>query len=226
MTNRPPTIALMGPPGCGKGTQSRILAERLGLVHISSGDIIRENIRMGTQIGKAFEEAVGKGELGPTHLVTAMMRDRLAALAADETPYILDGFPRTMGQAEMLTGLDMPDAVVYISVGTDQVVRRVSGRLSCPCGAVYHKTDAPPKKPGACDRCGQALFSRPDDEEPKVRIRMGEYARETLPLLDYYRNRGKLIEVDGTGILDRVTICIVDALGLQFPDRFSPSAPL
>ncbi len=204
----------MGPPGCGKGTQARILAERLNLAHISSGDIIRDNIRAGTQIGKAFEEATGKGELGPTGLVTVMIRDRLIALSADGTSCVLDGFPRTLEQAEMLTGLGMPDAVVHISVKTDEVVRRISGRLTCLCGAVYHKTDAPPKRPGTCDRCGQILFSRPDDEEAKVRVRMDEYTRETLPLLDYYRDRVKLIEIDGTGSPDRVTRRILGALGL------------
>ncbi len=221
-----PTIALMGPPGCGKGTQARTLTERLGLVHVSSGDIIRENIRLGTEIGHAFKEATAKGELGPTHLVTVMMRDRLAALSADATPFVLDGFPRTMEQARMLTDLTMPDAVVYISVKTDEVVRRISGRLTCPCGAVYHETDAPPKKPGVCDRCPGDLFRRPDDEEPKVRVRMDEYSRETFPLLDYYRNVGKLIEIDGSGGPDRVTNRIMDALSLRFPDVPRPSAPL
>jgi adenylate kinase len=211
--NHPPTIALMGPPGCGKGTQARILAERLGLAHISSGDIIRENIRLGTDIGKAFGQATAKGELGPTGLVTIMIRDRLMALSADGMSCVLDGFPRTAEQAEMLTGLGLPDAVVYISIETDEVVRRISGRLSCRCGAVYHKADAPPKRSGACDRCGGALFSRPDDEEPKVRVRMDEYARETLPLLDYYRDQNKLREIDGTGGPELVTGRIMDALG-------------
>lgn len=209
-----PTIALMGPPGCGKGTQARVLADRLGLVHLSSGDIIREHIRNGTEIGTAFREASERGELGPTHLVTGMVRERLAELSAESKHCILDGFPRTRQQAEMLTGLGLPDAVVYISVATDEVVRRISGRLSCSCGAVYHGTDAPPEKPGICDRCGAALFSRPDDEEPKVRLRMAEYTRETLPLLDYYRKAGTLFEIDGTGSPDQVTGRIMAALGL------------
>ena len=148
MTNHRPTIALMGPPGCGKGTQARVLAERLGLVHLSSGDIIRENIRRKTEIGMAFQEATAKGELGPTHLVTDMVRDRLAALSAEGKHCVLDGFPRTLPQAQMLTGLGLPDAVVYISVSTDEVIRRISGRLSCSCGAIYHSTDAPPKIAG------------------------------------------------------------------------------
>ncbi len=186
--DHPPTIALMGPPGCGKGTQARVLAERLGLVHLSSGDIIRENIRMGTELGKAFEEATRKGELGPTHLVTDMMRDRLIGLADAGRGCVLDGFPRTQKQAEMLTTLGLPEAVVFLSVSVDEVVRRISGRLSCACGAVYHRTDAPPKMPDVCDRCGGSLFTRPDDEEPTVRVRMDEYTGQTLPLLDYYRS--------------------------------------
>lgn len=214
MTAFPPTIALMGPPGCGKGTQARVLAERLGLVHLSSGDIIRENIRRQTEIGRAFQEATAKGELGPTHLVTDMVRDRLAILSAEGRRCVLDGFPRTIEQAQMLAGLGLPDAVVYISVGTDEVIRRISGRLSCQCGAVYHATDAPPKAPGACDRCGGALFTRPDDEEATVRVRMDEYNRETLPLLDYYRDAGTLHEVGGAGSPGQVTDRIIAALGL------------
>jgi adenylate kinase len=224
MTQLPPAIALMGPPGCGKGTQSRVLAERLGLVHVSSGDIIRDNIRRGTDIGKAFEKASARGELGPTHLVTPMMRDRLTAIRADGRSFVLDGFPRTMEQAEMLTGLGMPDVVVNISVDTDEVVRRISGRLSCRCGAVYHKTDAQPNKPGVCDECGGALFTRPDDEESKVRVRMDEYARETLPLLDYYRKEGKLADIDGSGNPAQVTRRIMDAIRERFPDRLGPPA--
>ncbi len=212
--NHPSTIALMGPPGCGKGTQARILAERLGLVHLSSGDIIRENIRGKTKIGMAFQEATAKGELGPTHLVTDMVRDRLAVLSAEGKHCVLDGFPRTLPQAQMLTGLGLPDAVVYISVSTDEVIRRISGRLSCSCGAIYHSTDAPPKIPGTCDLCSGALFTRPDDEKPKVRVRMDEYARETLPLVDYYRNAGKLREVDGAAVPDQVTARIMAALAV------------
>jgi adenylate kinase len=214
MANHPPTIALMGPPGCGKGTQARVLAERLGLVHLSSGDIIRENIRKGTEIGKAFKEATARGELGPTHLVTGMVRQQLAAFADAGKFCVLDGFPRTIPQAEMLTDLGLPDAVVYISITTDEVIRRISGRLSCSCGAVYHKTDAPPKIPATCDRCGGALFTRPDDDGPKVRVRMNEYGRETLPLLDYYRKAGKLHEIDGAASPDQVTARITAALGL------------
>lgn len=214
MTNHRPTIALMGPPGCGKGTQARVLAERLGLVHLSSGDIIRENIRRKTEIGMAFQEATAKGELGPTHLVTDMVQERLTALSTEGKSCVLDGFPRTLPQAQMLTGLGLPDAVIYISVGTDEVIRRISGRLSCSCGAIYHSTDAPPKISGTCDRCGGTLFSRPDDEESKVRVRMDEYARETLPLVDYYRNAGKLREVDGAAGPDQVTARITAALNL------------
>jgi len=213
MTSNPTTIALMGPPGCGKGTQATVLAGRLSLVHLSSGDIIRENIRAQTEFGNAFKEAMEKGELGPTHLVTAMMRERLATLIAGGNGCVLDGFPRTIEQADMLFGLGLPDAVIYIAVSEKEVIRRISGRLSCTCGAVYHRTDAPPKSAGTCDRCGNALFTRPDDEEAKVRVRMDEYSRETLPLLDYYRKAGKLHEIDGTGSPDQVTDRIVKAVG-------------
>jgi adenylate kinase len=212
--NHPPNIALMGPPGCGKGTQARVLSERLGLVHLSSGDIIRENIRLGTDFGKAFEDAMKRGELGPTHLVTGMMRDRLAALIDSGGACVLDGFPRTLEQAEMLASLGLPGSVIFLSVTTNEVVRRISGRLSCSCGAVYHGTDAPPRVAGMCDRCGGALFTRPDDEESAVRVRMDEYSAQTLPLLDYYRKARKLIEIDGAASPDEVTGRIMEAMGL------------
>jgi adenylate kinase len=210
--NRHWTIALMGPPGCGKGTQARVLAERLGLVHLSSGDIIRENIRLRTEMGKAFEEATRNGELGPTHLVTDMMRDRLTALADTGRGCVLDGFPRTQEQAEMLATLGLPEAVVFLSVPVDEVVRRISGRLSCACGAVYHSSDAPPSRPAVCDRCGGSLFTRPDDGQAAVRVRMDEYAGQTLPLLDYYRGAHTLIEIDGAASPDEVTGRIMAAL--------------
>jgi adenylate kinase len=226
MMNRRLTIALMGPPGCGKGTQARVLAERLNLVHLSSGDIVRENIRGQTEIGRAFQEATARGELGPTHLVTDMVRERLAALSAYSKHCVLDGFPRTLAQAEMLAGMGLPDAVVSITVGTDEVIRRISGRLSCSCGAVYHATDAPPQIPGTCDRCGGRLFTRPDDRQAAVRVRMDEYTRETLPLLDYYRKAGKLCEIDGAGRPDQVTARITAALSHLTPPSAGHLSPI
>ena len=177
MENHRPTIALMGPPGCGKGTQARVLAERLGLVHLSSGDIIRENIRRKTEIGKAFEEATAKGELGPTHLVTDMVRERLATLSAEGKSCVLDGFPRTLPQAQMLTGLGLPDAVIYISVSTDEVIRRISGRLSCSCGAIYHSADAPPK----IARHLRSLRRQPSSPAPTTRNRRCGYEWTNTP---------------------------------------------
>jgi adenylate kinase len=160
---------------------------------------------------------MAKGELGPTHLVTDMMRDRLTVLVGQGKSSVLDGFPRTLQQAEMLTDLGLPDRVVFLSVTADEVVRRISGRLSCACGAVYHRTDAPPKVTGVCDRCERVLFTRPDDEEAAVRVRMEEYATQTLPLLDYYRNARKLIEINGSASPGRVTDLILHALRTPHP---------
>ena len=144
-----------------------------------------------------------------------MMRERLTTLIAGGNGCVLDGFPRTIEQADMLTGLGLPGAVISIAVLTDEVIRRISGRLSCTCGAVYHRTDAPPKSTGTCDRCNGILFTRPDDEEAKIRVRMDEYARETLPLLDYYRDAGKLHEIDGADSPDLVADRIMIALHVR-----------
>jgi len=194
----------MGPPGSGKGTQAKRAADAFGARHISSGDIIRENIRAGTELGRAFEGALAAGELGPTHLVTEMMEGKLRGLIDSDEGYVLDGFPRTTAQAEMLTGGGYIERVLLLDVSPDEILRRITGRLSCECGRSYHRTDDPPKTDGVCDECGGTLFIRPDDEPEKVSVRMDEYRGQTAPLIEYFEKRGILERIDGVGSPDDI----------------------
>lgn len=195
-------IAFMGSPGSGKGTQAKRIAEGFGAHHISSGDIIRENIQAGTELGRAFEGALAAGELGPTHLVTEMMETKLRGLTGVGAGYVLDGFPRTTAQAEMLTDGGYIDRVLLLDVPADEILRRITGRLSCECGRSYHRTDRPPKVEGACDECGGKLFTRPDDGSDTVSVRMKEYREQTSPLIEYFEEVGMLIKIDGVGPME------------------------
>ena len=205
-------IAFMGPPGSGKGTQAKRIAEGFGARHISSGDIIRENIRAGTELGRAFEGALAAGELGPTHLVTEMMETKLRELTGEGEGYVLDGYPRTMAQAEMLVKGGYFDQVLLLDVPVDEILRRITGRLSCECGRSYHRTDGPPKVDGACDECGGTLFTRPDDEPDTVSVRMKEYHEQTSPLIEYFEEVGMLIKIDGVGPMKEIARRIDAAL--------------
>jgi len=202
----------MGPPGSGKGTQAKRIAEGFGARHISSGDIIRENIRAGTELGRAFEGALAAGELGPTHLVTEMMETKLRELTGEGEGYVLDGYPRTTAQAEMLTDGGFIDRVLLLDVPVDEILRRITGRLSCECGRSYHRTDGPPKVDGACDECGGTLFTRPDDEPDTVSVRMREYHEQTSPLIGYFEGAGMLTRIDGVGSMEVIARRIDAAL--------------
>jgi len=139
------------------------------------------------------------GAVGPTQLVTEMMEGKLRGLMETKEGYVLDGFPRTMAQAEMLTDGGFIDRVLLLDVPTGEILRRITGRLSCECGRSYHRTDGPPKTDGICDGCGGTLFTRPDDEPEKVTVRMEEYRNQTSPLIEYFQERGILERIDGTG---------------------------
>lgn len=203
-------IILLGAPGAGKGTQSELLQERLGMVHISSGDLLRDHIRRGTELGMIADEYMKRSELVPDKLVIDMIVDRLAVPDA-ERGVLLDGFPRTVPQAAALDGsLDLRkkrvNAALYINVHDDVLIDRLSGRLTCTmCGHVFNEKSAPPKMPGICDYDGSALYQRPDDTREAAVKRLQVYFDQTRPIIDYYRQRGTLCEVNGEQAIDQVT---------------------
>lgn len=211
-------LILFGPPGAGKGTQGELLARRFGLHRLSTGDMLREAVRAGTELGQRAQGIMAAGELVPDDLILAMVRDVLRSDIATQGA-VFDGFPRTIAQAEgldtLLAGLDRPlTGVLVLKVEDDEIVRRLSGRRSCPkCGAVYHIDADPPKKPGICDKCGSALVQRPDDAEDTIRRRLAVYREQTEPVLAHYRASGTPVrEVDGTRAIDAVQAELVEVL--------------
>ncbi len=196
-------IVMLGAPGAGKGTQASMIAENFGIPHISTGDIFRANIKNGTELGKEAKAYMDKGELVPDELTVRLLLDRVAKDDCKEG-YVLDGFPRTIPQAEVLekelekTG-DKIDKAVNVDVPDENIVRRMSGRRAClKCGATYHIVHIPPKKEGICDVCGSELVLRDDDKEETVKNRLDVYHKQTSPLIDFYSKRNVLETVDGT----------------------------
>ena len=211
-------LSLLGPPGSGKGTQGDVLRERLGIPHISSGDLLRDAVSRGTELGKKAKSFMDRGDLVPDELVLGMIRERLAAGDANGG-WMLDGFPRTVAQAD---GLDRMlgtngaglEHVVSLRVPKEDVVVRLGGRRTCSgCGRLYHLRFSPPKKDGVCDVCGKELITRRDDEESTIRARLDVYEKQTAPLLDFYRGRGLLREIDGQAAPAEVSRRILTALG-------------
>jgi adenylate kinase len=213
-------LILLGPPGAGKGTQARMLGERISAPQISSGDLLREAVREKTPLGIQAKAFMDKGSLVPDELVLKMIDARLDA--DDAKPgYILDGFPRSVPQAEalgtMLTARrEKISKVVAIDVPDEDLVKRISGRRTCRnCNEMYHVAFDPPAKPGVCNKCGGELYQRDDDHEDTVRNRLKVYNDSTKPLLDYYGKAGLLIPVDGTGRPDAILREIMTKLGVE-----------
>ena len=210
-------LVLLGGPGVGKGTQAQILAEKYSVPHVATGDILRQAVKDGTEMGLKARSYMDKGLLVPDDVVIGIIEDRLAQPDA-KAGVILDGFPRTLPQAEaldeLIAKLDMPlDAVIYIKASTDTIVQRLSGRRTCrDCQTVYHIEYSSPEKPGICDRCGGELYQREDDKEETIRKRLQVYEEQTSPLLDYYRRSGKLTEVPGDGTIEEVNTAICRSL--------------
>jgi len=206
-------IILLGPPGVGKGTQAKILAERTGLPHISSGDLFRENMKNRTELGKRVQTYMDRGELVPDDLTIAMVEARLSKPDC-RAGAILDGFPRTPAQAEalrkILAGHSADVQVVpFINAPADVLVERVSGRLTCRAqGHVFHQAFSRPKIAGKCDVDGSELFQREDDKAETVSRRIRVYMDQTSPLIDYYRAEGKLVEIDGTQSIEEVAAAL------------------
>lgn len=203
-------IVLLGPPGVGKGTQAKLLAQKTGLIHISSGDLFRENIKNQTELGKLAKTYIDKGELVPDDVTVAMVKERLSRPDCNAGA-ILDGFPRTPVQADALHKMladfkgDI-DLVPFINADPKVLAERICGRRTCRAmGHIYHEMFNPPKISGICDIDGSELYQREDDKTETVTNRIKVYLNQTSPLIDYYRDRNKLVEVDGTQPIDNVT---------------------
>ncbi len=210
-------IILLGPPGAGKGTQAEILAQTTKLAHISSGDLFRENIQNRTELGRLAKSYMDKGELVSDDLTIAMIRDRLSRADCKDGA-ILDGFPRTPIQADALEKMlaefgGQINAVPYVTAAESILIERTGGRWSCRSqGHIYHKKFSPPKQEGICDIDGSELFQRDDDKEETVAKRLRVYFDRTMPLVEYYRKRGKLIEINGVQPVEQVTKELLTAL--------------
>ena len=207
-------LAIFGPPGGGKGTQAKIISDHFGIKHISTGDILREEVRRGTELGLQAKGYMERGELVPDELILRILEK---AMEGAEKGFILDGFPRTIPQARALDSSVSLDEVLNIVVPDEEIVRRITGRLVCPkCGATYHEINSPPKRPGVCDRCGSRLIKREDDTEETVKRRLEAYHRETEPVLDYYRNKGIVVDFDGVGSIEEISKRIIQHLEERF----------
>jgi adenylate kinase len=210
-------VVLLGPPGAGKGTQARRLAARWSVPQIATGDMLRDAVAHGTPLGLEARRYMDAGELVPDAVIIGLVRERLAQ-PDGRKGFVLDGFPRTPAQAQALDQLleaeGTPlDRVVLFEMADEEPVARLSGRLVCRnCGRNYHLTLSPPRVPGRCDACGGELYQRTDDEEATVRRRLAVYARDTRPLVDYYRRRGLLRTISGSGTMDAVHAGLVKAI--------------
>ena len=210
-------IVMLGPPGVGKGTQAKILAERTGLAHISSGDLFRENLKNQTELGKLAQTYMTKGELVPDDVTVAMIRDRLTRPDC-QAGAILDGFPRTPAQADALESMlqdfhGSVDLVPFITADEDVLIDRLTGRWTCrENGHVFNEKTNPPKEAGKCDFDGSELYQRDDDKAETVTNRIQVYFKQTAPLISYYRDHGKLVEINGMQSIDQVTDDLLAAL--------------
>ena len=211
-------IIMLGAPGAGKGTQAMKIAEKYQIPHISTGDIFRANIKEGTELGKKAKSYMDQGQLVPDELTLELIMDRFQNPDC-ANGYVLDGFPRTIPQAEALTEAlakkgETIDYAINVEVPDENIINRMGGRRAClACGSTYHIVYAPTKVEGICDRCGEKLVLRDDDKPETVKNRLNVYHNQTQPLIDYYSKQGKLAEVDGTQSMEDVFNAIVKILG-------------
>lgn len=210
-------IILLGAPGAGKGTQAGLISQKLNLAHIATGDLFRQAIEKGTELGRTAKSYMEKGQLVPDEITVRMVMDRITADDC-KNGIVLDGFPRNLQQARALDqALEIQkngiDAVIYIKVSEEELLKRLGGRWICRrCQTPYHEIYSPPKVAGICDKCGGELYQRPDDNINTIKKRLEVYFNETAPLIDYYKQKGKLIEVDGEGSLEEINERIVSVL--------------
>lgn len=210
-------VVFLGPPGAGKGTQARFLEGKYGACQVSTGEILREAVRDKTPLGKKAAEYLDKGELVPDDVMVNLIAERLREEDC-KRGFILDGFPRTVAQADGLKAIlrDIGsglDCVFYIKVSNEVIVERLAGRRTCSrCGTLYHVVFSPPKRKGVCDRCDGDLYQREDDREETIAARLNVYKTQTTPLMDYYRKQGLLKEIDGVGGVEEISGRVLQAL--------------
>ena len=213
------SIVLLGAPGAGKGTQAKLIAEHYGIPHISTGDILRSNVARATELGRKAKEVMERGELVSDDLVNGMVADRIKQPDCDRG-FVLDGFPRTVAQAEWLdrelagnAGNKRATVVIDVDVSYNQLLQRLTGRRTCPVdGKIYNIYLQPPKEKGVCDVCGTQLFQRVDDTEEVISERLKSYERQTLPLEDFYRDQGRLRRINGEQPVEQVLAEIFRAI--------------
>lgn len=210
-------VIFLGPPGAGKGTQAKLVASRFNVPHLSTGDMLRDNVSRGTELGLLAKPVMERGELVSDALVLRMVEERIARPDC-RNGFVFDGFPRTVAQAEALDGILAKQgigapAVIYFNVAEDVLMRRLTGRRTCKaCGEIYNIYDRPPKLDGRCDADGGDLVQRADDKPEVIRERLAAYDRQTKTLVDYYRSQGVLHEVDGAASMEAVTASVFGAL--------------
>jgi adenylate kinase len=210
-------LIFLGGPGSGKGTQAKKLVEKFGLAHISTGDLLRKAMKEGTGLGKTAKKYVDAGDLVPDGIILGMIREKLKAIGGG---FIFDGFPRTLDQAkgleEILKDLNMEiDEVINLNVDDDIIIERLSARRMCrKCGFEYNLKTRPPKKKGICDIDGGELYQRSDDNEETIKNRLSIYHEKTKPIEDFYRDKGKLVDIDGAGSFDQVFESIAESVGV------------
>lgn len=211
-------IIMLGPPGAGKGTQAKMMVEKLGIPQISTGDMLRAAVKEGTELGRKAKEYMDQGKLVPDEVVIGIVKERLSAPDC-EKGFILDGFPRTIPQAEALDKVlgELGKGIEYVInvvVPNEDLLTRLTGRRTCrQCGAMYHVVFNPPQKEGVCDKCGGELYQRDDDKEETIIQRLKVYENQTAPLIEYYRGKGVLYDVDGTGSIQEIFQRILKILG-------------
>ncbi len=210
-------LILLGPPGAGKGTQAKLLMSRLGVPQVSTGDMLRQSVADGTDLGRKAKSFMGRGALVQDEVVIGIIEERLRQPDC-KGGYILDGFPRTLAQAEALSKALMSlsaslDRVLSVEVPEDDLVKRLAGRRVCRgCGSMFHVDTHPPRRIGVCDKCGDALYQRDDDKEETIRHRLRVYLEQTEPLIAYYEKRGLLTQIDGRGTIEEISQRIDRAL--------------
>ncbi len=211
-------LIIFGPPGAGKGTQAEKLVEKFGVQHVSTGDMLREAVAKQTELGKKAKGYMDRGELVPDEVVIGIVEEKLKQLSYEKKGFLLDGFPRTLAQAEALDQLLKKlnikiDAVINLEVDEEEIVKRLSNRRTCKvCGAVYHLIFNPPKIPGKCDKCGGELYQRDDDREEAIRNRLKVYKKQTEPLVEYYQEKKILKNIDGSKTIEEVAKSIEEVL--------------